>query len=133
MRVVLDTNVLVAAFVAHGNCNELLEHCILHHEVVLSEPILDELEDVLARKFGFARTDARVAVNLLKTRTRLVTPVPLPAPVCRDADDDIILATARTADCLAIVTGDKDLTTLGHFGSIRILAPSDFWRFDSQG
>lgn len=59
MRIVLDTNVLVAAFIAHGNCNELLEHCIVHHEVVLSEFILEELLDVLNRKFDFTQIEAR--------------------------------------------------------------------------
>ncbi len=36
MKIVLDTNVLIAAFISHGTCNELLEHCALNHEVILS-------------------------------------------------------------------------------------------------
>ena len=43
--------ILVAAFVAHGNCNELLEYCIVHHEVVLPKFILDEPLDVLTMQF----------------------------------------------------------------------------------
>ena len=131
MRIVLDTNVLVAAFIAHGNCNELLEHCIVHHQVVLSEFILGELMDVLTRKFDFTQTEARDVIRLLRTRTRLIVPTPLPIPVCRDSDDDTILATARTAECVAIVTGDKDLTDLQRYEGIRILTPSEFWEFES--
>ncbi|MBM4149112.1 MAG: putative toxin-antitoxin system toxin component, PIN family [Lentisphaerae bacterium] len=132
MRIALDTNVLVAAFIAHGNCNELLEYCIVRHEVILSKFILGELLDVLTRKFGFTRAEAHAAVRLLRTRTRLIDPAPLPVPVCRDPDDDTILATARTAECDAIVTGDKDLTDLKHYEGIRILTPSEFWEFENE-
>ncbi len=53
MKVVLDTNVLIAAFIARGACSVLFEHCVEHHELVASEFILDEvrqhLQDKLAR------------------------------------------------------------------------------------
>jgi putative PIN family toxin of toxin-antitoxin system len=132
MRIALDTNVLVAAFIAHGNCNELLEYCVVHHEVILSKFILDELLDVLPRKFGFTRAETQAAIRLLRTRTRLIDPTPLPVPVCRDPDDDNILAAARTAECVAIVTGDKDLTDLKQYEGVRILTPSEFWEFEDE-
>ena len=132
MKIVLDTNVLVAAFVAHGTCSELLEHCIVQHEVVLSRFILDELQDVLTRKFDYTPAEAHSAVRLLRSRSRLIVPAPLPVPVCRDPDDDTILATARTAGCAALVTGDKDLTSLERYEGIRIIAPSDFWAFEND-
>jgi uncharacterized protein len=52
VRLLLDTNVLVAAFVARGVCAGLLEHCVRHHIVISSRPLLDELGDVLTRKFS---------------------------------------------------------------------------------
>jgi len=132
MKIVLDTNVLVAAFITHGNCHELLEYCIVHHEVILSKFILDELQDVLTRKFGFTQAEAQAATRLVQTRTRLIEPRPLPVPVCRDSDDDTILATARTAECVAIVTGDKAMTALKHYAGVTILTPSDFWAFENE-
>lgn len=132
MRITLDTNVLVAAFIARGHCHELLEHCIVHHEVALSPFILDELRDVLVRKFEFTQTEAQAAVRLICTRARLIEPLPLPAPVCRDSEDDMILATARTAECVAVVTGDKDLIDLKQYEGIRILTPSEFWEFENE-
>jgi putative PIN family toxin of toxin-antitoxin system len=42
MKVVLDTNVLIAAFITRGSSSDLLEHCIRQHEIVTSEFILDE-------------------------------------------------------------------------------------------
>jgi putative PIN family toxin of toxin-antitoxin system len=132
MKIALDTNVLVAAFIAHGNCNELLEHCIVQHEVILSEFILNEMRDVLARKFMFTQDEVQSSVRLVRTRARLIEPVRLPVPVCRDPDDDAILATARSGGCAAIVTGDKDLTALKCYEGIRILTPSEFWEFEND-
>ncbi len=57
MRVLLDTNVLIAAFITHGTCSDLFEHCIRQHEIVISQFILDELEGHLRKKFKFPESD----------------------------------------------------------------------------
>lgn len=132
MKLVLDTNVLIAAFIARGTCSELLEYCVVHHEVVLSVAILDELCDVLTRKFKFLPEEARQVACLLKSRVRMVDPKPLATSLCRDPDDDQILATALTAQCHAIVTGDKDLTDLCQVDGIAIMTPSEFWQFEAE-
>ena len=130
MKVVLDTNVLVAAFIAHGQCNELLEHCVLHHEVVLSDFLLKEFVDVLARKFGFAEAEIGKATQLLLDRCQVVATLPLAEPVCRDSDDDLILATAITGGCHCILTGDKDLLCLEEVQQVRIVSPGAFWAYE---
>jgi putative PIN family toxin of toxin-antitoxin system len=130
MRLVLDTNVLVAAFIAHGTCAELLEHCATHHALVLSEAILDEFRNVLIKKFGFTPDETRQVVGLLKSRAILVQPTRLPRPVCRDADDDVVLATAISGTCRCLVTGDKDLLELSEYQGIRIVSPGAFWEFE---
>jgi len=61
----------------------------------------------------------------------LVTPASIDAPVCRDPDDDVVLATARSGECAAIVTGNQDLLILDPFGTLRVLAPSAFWKWES--
>ena len=132
MKIVLDTNVLIAAFIARGTCSELLEYCVCHHEVVLSSAILDELFDVLTRKFRFLPEEARHVVRLLKSRVRIVAPKPLAMPICRDPDDDQILAAALTAQCRAIISGDKDLTDLRQVDGVAIMTPSEFWKFDAE-
>jgi len=130
MRVVLDTNVLVAAFVAHGACNELLEHCVLSHEVILAPFIIREFKEKLVEKFGLTAAEASRAVRLLKSRCIIINPKKLPESVCRDPDDDNIIATAVSGSCACIVTGDNDLLVLNAVSGIPIIPPSQFWEFE---
>ncbi len=132
MRLVLDTNVLVAAFVARGVCAELLEYCVREHEPVTSAPILEELRRSLVGKIKVSAAQADQTVRLLRTRLEIVAPVALGAQVCRDADDDVVLATAIAGRCDAIVTGDRDLLDLGSYRDVAIVSPRAFWSFDSE-
>ena len=132
MRIVLDTNVLIAAFITHGICNELLEHCAVNHEVVVSRFILNELRDKLVRKFGFTEHETNSVVQLLTTRCAVVAPLPLTEPICRDLDDDKVIGTALTGACDCIVTGDKDLLDLRRVKGVRMVSPSEFWRLESD-
>jgi putative PIN family toxin of toxin-antitoxin system len=130
VKIVLDTNVLIAAFISHGACNELLEHCALNHHVVLSSCILEEFKQKLLTKFGFATHEAESAVMLLKSRFDVVTPLALAQPLCRDSDDDRVIGTALAGQCDCIVTGDKDLLALRRVKQIRMVSPSNFWALE---
>jgi len=129
VRVLLDTNVVVAAFVARGRCSELFEHCALEHELVTSEPLIEELSGAL-KELELSERDVVRAVRLYRRRARLATPAVLDQPVCRDPDDDLVLATAVGGPCRCIVTGDKDLLVVGRFRGIEILRPAQFWEFE---
>ena len=95
--------------------------------LVSSPALLAELADVIGR----ANFDA-VLARSNRSRERLlaevqqlaeiVAPPPLPAPVCRDPDDDEVLALAIAAQIDLVVSGDHDLLSLG---SIDILSPRD--------
>jgi predicted nucleic acid-binding protein len=47
VKVVLDTNVLVAAFASHGLCEEVFEVCLTSHQIFVSKHILAELRRAL--------------------------------------------------------------------------------------
>lgn len=131
MRVLLDTNVLIAAFVARGACSELFEHCVRNHALVTSSALLAELDTTLRRKFGASVRDAQAVVALLRRRVDLIDPRPLDRPVCRDPDDDKVLAAALSGHCDCIVTGDKDLLVLERFEGIPIVNPMTFWKVEA--
>ncbi|MFY9622264.1 MAG: putative toxin-antitoxin system toxin component, PIN family [Pyrinomonadaceae bacterium] len=128
MKIVLDTNVLIAALIARGVCHELLEHCVLRHSVFTSEFILSETQEKLAEKFGYTTELSSEAVSILRSRMRVVMPSKLEGQICRDPDDDNILAAALTANCDCIITGDEDLLILKRYEGIDILSPREFLR-----
>lgn len=132
MRLVLDTNVLIAAFVARGLCDELLKHCRAKHQMVSSAYILDEYEEKLTGKFSIPRETVQTARATLEAFMECVEPAPVEHMVVRDPDDGPVLGTAVAGGCAILVTGDKDLLVLGEYAGIRIVSPSEFWRSDSS-
>jgi len=44
MKIVLDANVIVAAFASRGLCESIFEVCLSEHELILCEDLLDEIE-----------------------------------------------------------------------------------------
>lgn len=55
----------------------------------------------------------------------MIEPPPLPKPVCRDPDDDQVLALALAAMAETIITGDNDLLSLRSFEGIPVVAPAE--------
>jgi len=125
--VVLDTNVIVAALMAKGLGHEVVVRGLGSCTVATSQPLLDELEHTLRAKFTLG--PASIAfLEQLRLRVRIVEPAPLKAPVSRDVDDDVVLATGVAAGATLIVTGDQDLLIIGHHNGIDIVSPRDFLR-----
>jgi len=90
VRILSDTNVLIASMIARGVCHELIESCFVNHELIVSEFILDELKENLVKKFKYTAETSDEAVHLFRSRMEIVIPASLAAPVSRDADDDNI-------------------------------------------
>jgi len=125
LKLVLDTNVLLSAILVPGSCRELLKGRALAHDWFTSAGLLAELAEKLSGKLGL--NPERTPLYLVyQRRARLVTPSPLAAPVCRDPDDDLVIATALAAGADVIITGDKDLLILGDHEGIRIRSPRQF-------
>jgi putative PIN family toxin of toxin-antitoxin system len=130
LRIVCDTNVLLAAFLTRGACAEVLEYLLDSHEVCVSEHVLLEVETCLNEKFAIRGLSAGSVVPFLRRRCHLVEAGPLGEPACRDPDDDGVLATAVAARADCLLTGDSDLLVIGSFRGIPIIRPAEFWRFE---
>ena len=126
MTVVLDTNVLLAAFATRGLCEAVFEVCLAAHEIVLSEHILKELRRHLRVKFKVPASHADQVIAFLREHAALVKPAKVPASACRDRSDLPVLGTAVAAEADCLVTGDRDLLDLKEFRGIPILSPRAF-------
>jgi putative PIN family toxin of toxin-antitoxin system len=127
MRVVLDTNVIVAAFAARGLCAEVFEVCISGHSIIISEHILAETQGKLIKKIKLPKKAALAIIDYLRDIAEIVTPVLLDKSICRDKDDTIIIGTAIGGSANFIVTGDEDLLILNAYKGVKIVTPRQFW------
>jgi putative PIN family toxin of toxin-antitoxin system len=128
MKVVFDTNVLVSPFVTEGVCSKLLGRARRRQFQLITCPfILKELETVLLKKFSATKGETRQVLRILaEAISALVQPAQPVSGICRDQDDDRILACAIAVNADSLVTGDSDLLELREFRGIRIVSPRDF-------
>jgi uncharacterized protein len=123
VRLVLDTNVLLAAFGTRGLCEAVWVACLIEHDLVTSEHILGELERHLVGKFRMPARRAREIIAFVRSRSEVVQPSEVPAGACRDADDLPVLGTGAAGRADLLVTGDADLLSLGRYLSVEIVSP----------
>ena len=126
MKIVLDANVIIAAFAARGLCESVMEVCLSEHEIVLSDCLLDEIQKNLRLKIKLPTKVVENIGEFLREHSNISIPVPLASDVCRDPDDIKILGLAVASNADYIVTGDKDLLVLKSFQGIPILSPRSF-------
>jgi len=130
-RAVIDTNVVVSAFVFRAGTLAWLREAVVNGALIplVSEKTLAELVRVLAYpRFRLTAEDREniivhymehaEAIKQPRTRARL--------PRCRDPHDEMFIRLAYAAKADAIVTGDEDLLTLAPDSSIPILTPVAF-------
>ena len=128
MKVVLDTNVLISAFLSDGVCSRILRRARNREfAFVLCGPVIEEFSRILKDKFQFNNAEisffTAVVSEAAHETSRPGEPVPC---ICRDASDDYVLACAAEAKADFIVTGDDDLLSLESYGKTKIIRPRDF-------
>jgi putative PIN family toxin of toxin-antitoxin system len=126
MKIVLDADVIIAAFAARGLCESIMEVCLSEHEIVLSDDLFDEILRNLRLKIKLPTNIVDNICELLREHANISIPEPLASDVCRDPDDIKILGLAVASNADYIVTGDKDLLILKNFQDIPILNPRSF-------
>lgn len=126
MRVVLDNNVLVSALIWRGLPRRVLDDGLeLGWQFYTSPALFAELERVLnyphlATAIVKKQQTPTAILNLIRDGLRVVQAPALTNRVCRDPDDDAVLACAKAANADLIVSGDQDLLVLQAFEGIEI-------------
>lgn len=128
MRILFDTNVLVAALLTGGSCYDIIDHAIYDHEIFYTDFILEEFRDKFTNKFHFPNPTIERFTQFINRFFMKGNSSHLVEKVCRDPDDDQVLADAVANHIDLIITGDDDLLALKTHKGIRILRPRDYWK-----
>ncbi len=128
MNIVMDTNVIASAIYFGGKPLQFVT-LALSNEIhpFVTESIIEEYErivDELSQKYP--KHKIHLSLTDLVNGCEIVTPI-REITVCRDPDDNKFIECAVEADCLYIVSGDKDLLAVEQFEDIEILTVSEFF------
>jgi uncharacterized protein len=128
LKVTADTNILISALAyAQGKPLRFLQMATAGDiNLTVSEDIVEEMVDVLVRKFNATPREVTEARQIVAARARTIRLSVQLGVVKDDPDDNRIIECAVSAGSDYIVTGDKDLLRMKRYYSIQILTVSDF-------
>ena len=126
-RIVVDTNILVSAYVFPGSIISELFERIISGEFILgiSEEIIAEFKSVLMNKFRLPEKMALEYIDIIKGNSSSVKPDKT-ISVIKDKQDNRILECAVKFKADYIISGDSHLLKLKKYGKIKIIKASDF-------
>jgi uncharacterized protein len=128
MKVVLDTNVLLSAFLTDGICARILKRARNKEcTFIFCASVLKETQRLLKDKFTFTHREIAFFISILSEAADDVyqTQGSL-SGICRDPNDDSLLLCAGETEAVYLVTGDKDLLVLKKYKNTKIISPRDF-------
>lgn len=134
MRVTLDTNVLVSAFISkRGQPADILDLVTTFEEItlVLSDEILKEFVEVMNReevrtRFGYNRIDISEFEGAIRGIAEIVKVESVFRAVEEVPEDDIVVNTAYDGKVDYIVSGDRHLVKLSRFKGVQVVSPRVF-------
>lgn len=132
MRVVLDTNILIAAALKSGLSEDIIEMAATTHLLTLlaSEEILKEFTHKMIAKFKWKQERIAFFVEKLRRIVEIIIITEKVNVITRDPDDNKILDCALSGHADMIVTADQDLIKLKTFRGIAIVHPKTLsWTF----
>ncbi len=127
MRILLDTNVLVAAFATRGLCQDVLQIVLAEHRLLVGQTILDEFERVLRDKLRMPVRQIEEVVSFVVEQSEVISPAAPAAWPQNDPDDRWVVAAALHGSAESMVTGDKDLLEASCGEELRVVTPRGFW------
>ena len=131
MRIVLDTNVLIAAALKGALSEQILRLATSGElSLIVSSEILSELAEKLSSKFSWSEAEVALYFNTLREISEIITPTKRVNVVSADPDDNKILEVALEGRAELIVTIDQDLLQLKNYSGIGIVHPKTLtWIF----
>lgn len=126
---VFDANTIVSALLLPASIpRQAFDKALSLGVVLLSAPVLNELDDVLRRPRlnKYVHEDERISFLVSFVRDAHVVDVSQTITDCRDPKDNKYLELAVSASATCIVSGDQDLLVLNPYHGIPILNARQF-------
>ena len=139
IRAVVDTNLLVSYLLTHRPpIATLIDHHLAEDDFVLvtAPELLAELDRVLTypklQRYYSKKERTRFVALVMALSEVVDLPESIPR-ICRDPDDDQVIACAVVGEADVIVSGDDDLLALERVGGIPILTAAQFLEMLEKG
>lgn len=129
MRIMLDTNILISVAIFNSErLKQMLMYICDKHTLVLSSYVIEELENVIARKFPNKFNDItkflyKIPYELNYSPKEIIQDSSISI---RDSKDLPILNSAIISDVDIFITGDKDFDDV-NIEKPEIMTPSEFF------
>lgn len=126
MKIVLDTNILISAFIFGGKPRQVLSLVLANKiQAFISPVLIAEFFDIVNKKFDLSNEELALTKSQIENKFAIVQPKN-EIKISRDEDDNRVLEVALEGRCSYIVTGDSDLLDLAIFKNIKIVTPDVF-------
>jgi putative PIN family toxin of toxin-antitoxin system len=131
MKVVLDTNILASGAISTtGTLGAIVDAWRNgQFKVIVSAPIVSELERTLEKPYFRRYLPEKLSSRFLKLvqRQAIISPITVSVHgIASHPEDDLIVATAVSANADYLVTGDTRLQHVRTYNGVTILSPKQF-------
>lgn len=128
LRIVIDTNLWISFLITKSftRIDKLIQSDKI--EILFSEELLQEFTEVTQKpklKKFFSRTDIDSLFKMFRLYGELIK-VHSKVDICRDIDDNFLLALAKDGKANYLITGDNDLLIIKKIGQCHILTYAEF-------
>jgi len=133
-KIVIDTNVIISAFLTKGIPSKIISHLVLEQKVQIctSDPVWEEYINVVNRekfsRFPNFKSNAHFVLSFIREISFHVHPEQK-VQILKDLDDNKFLELAHKVEADFIITGNTNDFTIETFGKTKIVSPSEYWQF----
>jgi uncharacterized protein len=124
MKIVLDTNIYISAYLTKSLASKIL---ILGQrkavEIFITDDIQNEVYKKLVTKFKASEGILEYHMSIIRKSTQNILPLEKVSLVKADPEDNIILECAKAVNADLIVSADKHLLKLKKFENAAIVHP----------
>jgi len=132
MKLVLDANIFISAFIAGGKPQAILDEVAKESDVLfITDEIIEEIETVFRRP-KFHQTEERIKdrINYIRKISRHITVTKrITTGGSRDTTDNKYLECGIAANVNYIISGDIHLLELKEYRGIKIVKAAEYFEF----